>query len=55
MLDKKPTGQLDCPVCKQVCKVPAGADSLPNNLHALHIIQLNNTNKKLSNILQNGQ
>ena len=55
MLDKKPTGQLDCPVCKQVCKVPDSADSLPNNLYALHIIQLNNINKKLSNILQNGQ
>ena len=30
-----------CPLCDQVCMIPdGGSDSLPNNLHALHIVKL---------------
>ena len=36
-----PAMQLTCPVCKMVCDLPANVESLPTNLHAMHIIQLN--------------
>ena len=42
MADRPPPGQVTCPLCDQVCRIPAeGSDSLPNNLHALHIVELN--------------
>ena len=41
MSDLPPPGQVTCPLCDKVCNVPAeGSDSLPNNLHALHIVKL---------------
>ena len=41
MADRPPPGQLNCPVCSKSCTVPGeNADSFPNNLYALHIIQL---------------
>ena len=42
MANLPPPGQVTCPLCKKVCKVPSeGSDSLPNNVYALHIIELN--------------
>ena len=64
MADQPPTGKITCPVCRKLCKVPGGnnADNFPNNMFALHIIELNKTNnahentiKELNNFLQNGQ
>ena len=41
MADRPPPGQVTCPLCDQVCTIPAqGSDSLPNNLHTLHIVVL---------------
>jgi len=40
MADRPPPGQVTCPLCDKVCDVSAeGSDSLPNNLHALHIVE----------------
>ena len=70
MADRPPPGQLNCPVCSKSCTVPGeNADSFPNNLYSLHIIQLDKTNNelkkkireviktnaKLTNILEEGQ
>ena len=70
MADRPPPGQLNCPVCSKSCTVPGeNADSFPNNLYSLHIIQLDKTNNelkkkireviktnaKLTNILEKGQ
>ena len=43
MADLPPPGQVTCPLCDKVCTIPAqgSVDSLPNNLHALHIVELN--------------
>ena len=57
MADLPPPGQVTCPLCDKVCKVPAeGSDSFLNNLHVLHIVDLKkaltereNTIKLLSN------
>jgi len=41
MADLPPPGQVTRPLCDKVCTIPAGGtDSLPNNLHALHIVEL---------------
>ena len=41
MAERPPPGQITCPLCDKVCTIPAeGSDSLPNNLHALHIVKL---------------
>ena len=41
MADLPPPGKVTCPLCDKVCKVPVeGSDSLPKNLHALHIVKL---------------
>ena len=43
MADLPPPGQVTCPLCDKVCNVPAeGTESLPNNLHALHMVVLKN-------------
>ena len=32
---------VNCPTCRKDCELPAGgADSLPNNLYALHFVEL---------------
>lgn len=54
MLDLPPPNQLNCPVCKKLCKVTGGVDSLPNNLYVGHIIQLSDANVELNNIIHNG-
>ena len=42
MANLPPPGKVTCPLCKKVCKVPTdGSDCLPNNVYALHIIELN--------------
>jgi hypothetical protein len=43
MADLPPPGQVTCLLCDKVCTIPAqgSVDSLPNNLHALHIVELN--------------
>ena len=56
MADRPPPGQLNCPVCSKSCKVPgANADSFPNNLYALHIIQLDKTNNELKKTIREVQ
>ena len=63
MADLPPPGQVTCPLCDKVCKIPAeGSDSLPNNLHAIHIVELkkaltvrDSAISKLNHILKNGQ
>ena len=41
MADLPPPGRVTCPLCDKVCNVPSeGSDSLPNNLHALHMVEL---------------
>ena len=41
MADRPLPGQVTCPLCDKVCTIPAGgSDSLPNNLHALHMVEL---------------
>ena len=41
MADLPPPGQVTCPLCNKVCTISVkGSDSLPNNLQALHIIEL---------------
>ena len=35
-----------CPICHKVCELPESAENLPNNLHALHIIQLTKEKNK---------
>ena len=70
MAYRQPPGQIICPLCDKVCTITAeGSDSLPNNLHALHVVELeneltqrdniitecDNTISKLSHALKNGQ
>ena len=40
-----PATQLNCPVCKKDCELPANVESLPTNQHAMCIIQLMNKAK----------
>ena len=41
MADQPPPGQVVCPLCDKVSNIPAkGTDSLPNNLHALHMVKV---------------
>ena len=41
MADRPPPDRLNCPVCNKLCTVPgANAESFPNNLYALHIIEM---------------
>ena len=48
MADHPPPGQLNCPVCSKSCTVPGeNAESFPNNLFALHIIEMDKDIKKL--------
>ena len=49
MANRPPPGQLNCPVCSKLCQVPTGGNSgsFPNNLYALHILDLDKDNKKL--------
>ena len=37
---------VNCPICRKDCELPAGgADSLPNNLYALHFVEVANEKK----------
>ena len=41
MADHPPPDRLNCPVCNKMCILPgANADSFPNNLYALHLIEM---------------
>ena len=41
MADRPLPGQVTCPLSDKVCTIPAqGSDSLSNNLHTLHIVEL---------------
>ena len=41
MADRPPPDRLNCPVCNKLCMLPgANAESFPNNLYALHIIEM---------------
>ena len=41
MAARPPPDRLNCPVCSKLCMLPgANADSFPNNLYALHIIEM---------------
>ena len=52
MADRPPPGQVTCPLCDKVCTIPAeGSDSLPNNLHALHMVELKNELTKRNNTI----
>jgi len=74
MADLPPPGKVTCPLCDIVFNVPSADGSaidnlLPNNVYALHIIELKNAlterdstitklssiNAKLNSILENGQ
>ena len=44
-LNKDQANRVTCPSCCKVCELPGSAESLPNNLHALHIIRLTNEKK----------
>ena len=52
MADRPPPGQVTCPLCDKVCTIPAeGSDSLPNNLHALHMVELKKALTKRDNTI----
>ena len=41
-----PSFCLTCPVCEKVCELPAGdPTTLPTNVYAVHMIQVNNEKK----------
>ena len=46
MAKDKAENNVSCPTCHSVCKLPGSAENLPNNLHALYIIQLKNEMNK---------
>ena len=44
MADKPRPSQVTCPLCDELCTIPAEEfDILPNYLHTLHIVELNKT------------
>ena len=45
MADRPPPDRLNCPDCNKLCILPgANAESFPNNLYALHIIEMDKDN-----------